>query len=39
MFQKTLPHKARQLLTELGQEPLVQPSYLAGGNMKKLYQG
>lgn len=39
MFQKTLPDKARQLLTELGQEALVRPFYLAGGSAAALHLG
>jgi predicted nucleotidyltransferase component of viral defense system len=39
MFEGTLSPNARQLLTQLGQEPLAQPSYLAGGSALALHLG
>jgi hypothetical protein len=39
MFINTLPATARQLLTRLGQEPLIRPFYLAGGSAVALYLG
>jgi hypothetical protein len=39
MFLDTLPPNARQLLKELGQQPLVQPFYLAGGSAAALHLG
>lgn len=39
MFLHTLPADARQLLMRLGQEPLVQPFYLAGGSAAALHMG
>jgi hypothetical protein len=39
MFLNTLPADARQLLTQLGQQPLVRPFYLAGGSAAALHLG
>jgi hypothetical protein len=39
MFVNTLPPKARRLLKQLGQEPLVTYFYLAGGSAVALYLG
>lgn len=39
MFINTLPASARQLLTRLGQEPLIRSFYLAGGSAVALYLG
>jgi len=39
MFLETLPANARRLLTQLCQEPRVQPFYLAGGSAAALHLG
>jgi hypothetical protein len=39
MFLDTLPVNARQLLIQLGQQPLVRPFYLAGGSAAALHLG
>ncbi len=39
MFVQTLPAAARQLLTQLGQIPLMHPFYLAGGSAAALHLG
>ena len=39
MFLNTLPDSARQLLRQLGQHPVVQPFYLAGGSAAALHLG
>lgn len=39
MFVNTLPADARQLLSQLGQEPLLKSFYLAGGSAAALHLG
>lgn len=39
MFVNTLPADARQILSQLGQEPLLKSFYLAGGSAAALHLG